>query len=299
MAKYLKSKKISVFDIVNNALVILVTVVVLYPLYFCVIASFSDPVEVSAGNTLLWVKGFNIKAWVNVLKEDALWRGYRNTIFYTVGTVLYSLALILPLSYGLSKKYLPFRNALCMFFFITMYVGGGLIPNYLLIKELHLLNSPLVMVVGGVGCYHIIITRMYFANSINSALYEAAYIDGASEWKGFCKIALPLAKPIIAVEVLYHAVGCWNNYYTALIYIQKEAYMPLQSVLRSILLSNEMYSVSENATAQEMAYALARVRTAQSMKYSTIIIASIPLLIAYPFVQKYFTKGVMIGSVKG
>lgn len=299
MVKPSKRKRYSLFDIINTILVLAITFLIAYPLYYCVIASLSDPAEVALGNTFFWIRGLNLDAWKNVFQEDRLWVGYRNTIIYTICCTLYQLALLLPLAYAMSKKYLPFRNALSIFFFITMYVSGGLIPSYLLMKNLNLVNNPLVMVVGGVGCYHLIVTRQYFSTSIDPQIYEAAYVDGASEGKTFTKIALPLAKPIIAVEALYFIVGCWNNYYTALIYLYKEKWKPLQSVLRDILINNQKIAITGNETAEEVLSLLEKAQLAQSMKYSIILISCIPLLILYPFIQKYFTEGVMIGAVKG
>lgn len=292
----------SLFDWVNSILVILITLVVIYPLYFCVIASFSDPTQVSAGRTLLWIKDFTLDAYKNILKESKLWVGYRNTIIYTVFGTLYNLILTITAAYVLTKKYLPFRKILSWFFFITMFIGGGLVPTYIWYGKLGLVNNPLVMIIGtGVNAYNLIVTRQYFSTSIPEEIYEAATIDGASEWICFSKIALPLAKPIVAVMALYYGVGHWNDYYTALIYLNKEKYQPLQLVLRNLLLSNQMVTMTPGTTTDinTMEYMMNRAHAALGMKYSIIFIACLPLLIAYPFVQKYFTKGVMIGSVKG
>ncbi len=293
-------KRISVFDAVNTLLVILITVIVAYPLYFCVIASLSNPTEVAAGNTLFWIKDFTLDAYKLVMKEKQLWIGYRNTIFYTIGAVLYRLALTITAAYVMSKEKLPFRGILSVFFFIPMYIGGGMIPEFLLIKQLGLLNNPLVMVVGaGVSAYNLIVCRQYFSTSIHPTLYEAAYMDGASEWRTFTSIALPLAKPIIAVMTLYIGVGAWNNYYKALLYIYDKAYYPLQLVLRNILNANQLDLSNITGGGAELADMVYRANMAQGMKYSIVIVASIPLIIVYPFLQKYFVKGVMIGSVKG
>lgn len=299
--KIKKHKKTTLFDIVNNALVILITLIVIYPLYFCIIASFSDPTEVAMGNTLLWIKGFTLDAYKYVMDESRLWTGYRNTIIYTILGTLYNLLLTIPAAYVLTKKYMPLHNLFSWFFFFTMYFSGGLIPSYLLIRDLGLLNSPWVMIIGsGVSCYNLIVTRQYFSSSIHPEIYEASYIDGASEISCFTKIALPLAKPIIAVMALYYGVGHWNDYYTAMIYINKEKYYPLQLVLRNILIQNQQMAIEINtADASTVEYLLWRVHIGQAMKYSIIFIASAPLLVAYPFLQKYFAKGVMIGSVKG
>lgn len=294
-------KRLTLFDVVNVLLVVLITAIIAYPLYFCVIASFSNPAEVAAGHTLAWIKDFTLDAYKLVLKEDQLWVGYRNTIIYTTLSTLYRLALTITAAYVLSKDKLPFRNLLSWYFFITMYIGGGMIPEYILIKNLGLLDTPWVMIIGtaGVNAYNLIVTRQYFSTSIPSSLYEAAYIDGAGEWKTFISIALPLSKPIMAVMTLYIGVGCWNAYYKALLYIYDKKLYPLQLVLRNILNANQLDLSNIQGSSSELASLVYRANMAQGMKYSIVILASLPLIIAYPFMQKYFEKGVMVGSVKG
>lgn len=296
-----KLKSAGAFDVANVILVLAITLITIYPLYFCVIASFSNPKEVALGNTVLWVKGFTLESYQYVMREKQLWIGYRNSILYMFFGTLYNLVLTIPAAYVLTKKYLPFRNVLSWFFFITMYFSGGMIPTYLLMKDLGLIDNPLALVIGaGVSCYNLIVTRQYFSSSIPQDIYEAAYIDGSSEWKCFTRIALPLAKPIIAVMALYYGVSHWNSYYNALLYIRDKAFYPLQLVLRGILISNELaVSSMENADAETVAYLVHRAEIAQGMKYAIVFIASAPLLILYPFLQKYFTKGIMVGSVKG
>lgn len=296
-----KLKSAGAFDVANVILVLAITLITIYPLYFCAIASFSNPKEVALGNTVLWVKGFTLESYQYVMREKQLWIGYRNSILYMFFGTLYNLVLTIPAAYVLTKKYLPFRNVLSWFFFITMYFSGGMIPTYLLMKDLGLIDNPLALVIGaGVSCYNLIVTRQYFSSSIPQDIYEAAYIDGSSEWKCFTRIALPLAKPIIAVMALYYGVSHWNSYYNALLYIRDKAFYPLQLVLRGILISNELaVSSMENADAETVAYLVHRAEIAQGMKYAIVFIASAPLLILYPFLQKYFTKGIMVGSVKG
>lgn len=299
--KKMKKKKIHLFDVVNVLLILFITVIIVYPLYFCIIASFSEPSKVALGETLFGIKGFTTEAYQLVFKEKQIWTGYRNSIIYTLLGTLYNLFLTIPLAYALSKKYLPFRSFISWYFFLTMYFSGGMIPTFLLKKSLGLVNNPLVMIIGsGVSCYNLIVTRQFFQNSIPEDLYEAAYMDGASDMKGFLKIALPLAKPIIAVMALYYGTSHWNSYTSALIYIRDKGLQPLQLVLKNILMSNELAMGGlENADAETIAYLARRAEMAQGMRYAIIFIASAPLLIAYPFIQKYFTKGVMIGSVKG
>ena len=289
------------FDIVVTVLVVLITVVTIYPLFFVVIASFSSPTAVASGQTLFWVKDFTLDHYKYVLQEKALWTGYRNTIIYTILGTLYNLVLTIPAAYVLSKKHLPFRGVISWYFFITMYIGGGIIPQYFLIKNLGLLDNPLGLIVGtGVSCSNLIITRQYFQSSIPQDIYDAAYIDGANDWQAFCRIAMPLAKPILAVMALYYGVTRWNSYYNALLFIRSDEYKPLQLVLREILINNQI-SVLDMSTGggENIAYMLERAQVAEGMKYAIVFIASAPLLIIYPFLQKYFTKGIMLGSVKG
>lgn len=300
MGKYHKLNGITLFDVVNAALVLLITFIITYPLYFCVIASFSDPTQVASGKTLIWISDFTLDAYRNIIKESRLWVGYRNTIIYTVFATLYNLVLTMPLAYVMTKKYMPFHNIISWYFFLTMYVSGGMIPTYLLMKNLNLINSPLALIIGsGVSCYNMIVARQYFSSSIDQDIYEAAYIDGASEMKCFTKIALPLAKPILAVLTLYYGVGHWNSYYNALLYVYKPKYFPLQLVLRDILISNQSITIEDAGDVESMKQMLANAHAAEGMKYAIIFIASAPLLIIYPFLQKYFAKGIMIGAVKG
>ncbi|MCI6907974.1 MAG: carbohydrate ABC transporter permease [Clostridiaceae bacterium] len=294
-----------IFDTINVALMVVILIIVIYPLYFTLIASFSDPTQVSLGNTALWIKDFTLEPYANVFKNSDIWLGYRNTIFYTVFGTCWNLLLTLPTAYVLSKKELPGRSGLSWYFLFTMYFSGGLIPTYLTVLKLGLVNRPVTIVIlGGLSIYNMIVSRIYFQNSIPNELYEAAKIDGASDFCQFFRIALPLSAPIIAVIALYYGVGRWNDYFTALIYLNDNKYVPLQIVLRNILIQNQGMS---NMLTQEQLMANEEMREyydrmkhmAEGMKYSIIYIASAPLLIAYPFVQKYFVKGVMIGSLKG
>ncbi|GHU77704.1 sugar ABC transporter permease [Clostridia bacterium] len=298
----LESRSDRVFSWVNNVLLFAFTLIMIYPLYFVFIASFSDPNQVVKGYVTVIPKGFQLTAYRNVFRESGVWIGYRNTIVYTVAGTLYNLALTIPASYVLSKKQLPARSMLMWFFFITMYFSGGMIPTYLQIRNLGLLNTPWVLIVGaGVNCWNLIVTRQFFTDSIPQELYESADIDGATEYRAFFQIALPLAAPILAVMALFYGVGHWNSYYSALLYVHVSRFYPLQLVLRNILISNEMAlaNIMLEGDTEAIATAAQRAYMAEAMKYALIFIASAPMLCAYPFVQKYFVKGVMIGSIKG
>ena len=290
-----------IYTVCVYAFVTIITLVVLYPLYFCIVASFSDPDAVSMGDTILWFKGFTLDAYRMVIKEQLLWTGYRNSFIYMVFGTIYAVCLTIPAAYVCSKTNMPGHKFILWFFFLTMYIEGGLIPTYIWKKQLGLVNNPLVMVVGaGVFAYYLIICRQFFMTSIPASLYEAAEIDGASEFKKFLKIALPLAKPIIAVMTLYYAFAGWNGYYQALIYLKKKDYWPLQLVLRQILIANESAlsnaGITHDTNAAE--YLVRKMYQVRGMKYAVILIASVPMLILYPFVSKYFMQGVMVGSVK-
>lgn len=301
MTLFKHKKKIEFFDIMNVFLVIATTLLVLYPLYFCIIASFSAPSEIALGKVVLWIKDFTLDSYKYVFKESQLWVGYRNTIIYTVFGVLYNLALTVPAAYFLSKRNVPFGKAINWYFFMTMYIGGGLVPMYMLVKGLHLLNNPLSQIIGvGVGYYNLTITKQYFSSNISQDLYDAAYIDGASEMKTFMNVALPLAKPIITTLTIYFVSGRWNSYFSALMFIQDSKYYPLQLVLRNILIKNQV-SLSDMGISggDDLAYLIQRSQQIVGMKYAIVIIASLPLLLLFPFAQKYFEKGTMTGSVKG
>lgn len=297
-----KRIKITTFDVVNTILLLLITFVCFYPIYYAVIASFSDFNAVATGQVSILPVGFQLTAYQAVFENQQVWQGYRNTILYTVGGTAFNLFLTIPAAYAMSKKRMLGRTVLSWFFLITMYFGGGMIPTYLLNKSLGLVNNPLIMVIsGGLSVYNLIVTRTYFENSIPESLYEAGRIDGGSEMGLFFKVALPLSMPIVAVMCLYYAVGHWNGYFTALIYLTKTKWQPLALVLRRILIMNQTALDDAVASADPnlLANAVARANLVVTMKYALVMIASIPMLILYPFIQKYFVKGVMIGSVKG
>lgn len=298
-----RRKKLSAFDLFNYIFMIILLLVILYPLYFTVIASVSEASAVAMGKVVWKPVGFTLRAYKTVLAYDQIWVGYANTILYTVVNTLWSLAFTIPTAYVMSKKYMPGRNFILVYFMITMYFGGGMVPTYMLKKSLGLVDTRLVLMIGSMSVYNMIVTRTYFNSSISDSLYEAAEMDGAGEMKKFTSIAMPLAKPIIAVMSLYYAVGNWNAYFGALLYISDPKKEPLQAVLRKVLLLNQQVQVDPESMAQmeleEVVDMVERAYQAYTMKYAMVFIASLPMLIAYPFVQKHFVKGVMIGSVKG
>lgn len=299
----MKGKKIRLFDVINTILLLLLAFVCIYPLYYTVIASFSDYIPVATGKVSFWPIDFTTLAYEAILDNKEIWLGYRNTIIYTILGTLFNLFLTVPTAYVMSKKRMFGHTLLTWFFLLTMYFSGGMVPTYLLYRNLNLINNPMIMIVtGGLSVYNMIVARTYFSSSIPESLYESVKIDGGSEFDQFFRIALPLSKPVVAVITLYYAVGHWNSYFNAMMYLSNRKYHPLALVLRRILILNESI-VSDDRLANMDARILAdltqKANMAVVMKYALVLISSLPLLIAYPFVQKYFVKGVMIGSVKG
>ena len=259
----------------------LIVLMCAYPLYLTVIASISDPYDVYSGKVNLLPSGFSLESYQLVFTNKAIWRGYGNSILYTVAGTVFNLFLTIPSAYALSKRRMYGRNFLTTVFLITMYFGGGMIPTYILYKNLGLIDTRWVLIIGGgVSVYNVIVTRTFFQNNIPETLFEAARIDGANEFLVFLKLVLPLSAPIIAVITLYYAVGHWGSY---LLILNETAYTDA--------LASGDASLIEDAARQ--AY------LALTMKYSLVFIASAPMLVAYPFVQKHFVKGVMVGSLKG
>jgi len=276
---------------------VLIFIIIAYPLYFVVIASVSNADLVALGEVTMYPKGFSWFAYQKIFEDERVWIGYRNTIFYTVVGTLFNLFLTLPAAYALSRKEFRPRHGLMFYFIFTMFFSGGLIPTYILMKKLGLENTPWVFIVPfSVNIYNLIVTRVYFETSIPQELYEAATLDGCSHLRFFLKIALPLSKPVIAVIALYYIVGHWNDFFTGLIYIRDKNLVPLQLVLRDILIANLVFKEGVGLGGAAGGYAQ---RYADSIKYALIIVASLPVLVLYPFLQKYFKKGIMFGALKG
>lgn len=292
-----------VFGVINSILLILFSIITLYPLLFVVSASVSDPVAVSAGKMILWPVGLTLSGYQYILQYAEIWTGYANTLFYTfVGTII-NLAVTLTCAYGLSRRDVPGNGIVMTLFLITMYIGGGLIPNYMNLRMLGLINTRWVLLLpGAVSTYNLIVSRTFFSSTIPWELHEAAFLDGCSDFKLFTKVVLPLSAPIVVVMALYYGVGHWNSYFGAMIYIKDRALYPLQVFLREILsLSTFASAAMESGTlsAEEMAAMLQEAETANLVKYGVIVVSTLPMLILYPFLQKFFAKGVMIGAVKG
>lgn len=282
------------FDIVNYGLLGLIALCVLYPLYFIIIASFSDPVAINNGRVGFWPVGFNTTGYEKIFENMKIWRSYSNTIFYTVAGTGINIVLTMMLAYPLSRKKFFAKTPLMMFVMFTMYFQGGLIPTYLWINDLNLYNTPWVMVLlPAINVFNLIIAINFIKNNIPEELYEAAAIDGCSHIKFFARIVLPLSKTIIVVLVLYYGVAHWNEFMNGLIYLRDEGLYPLQLTLRNILLQNQASGLGDVDSIIE------QQKAAELIKYGVIIVSTLPVLVIYPFLQKHFEKGVMVGSVKG
>lgn len=290
-----KSYQDKIFHIVNLLIMIFLLIIFIWPLYFVLVASVSDPIAVTNGKTLLKPVGFSFEGYKLVLEYKELWIGYANTIFYTsVGTFL-NLVFSVCMAYPLSRKDFPLRKILLPAFMFTMYFGGGLIPTYLVVKSLHMVDTRWAMLVPGIiSVYNALVIRSYFMNSIPHELQEASELDGANAAQYLLKVVLPLSKPVLAVVGLYYAVAHWNDFYNALIYIYDTDLLPLQTILKKALTVQTMIDTTVDEVEAELAY-----MRGLTMRYSMIIAAALPMLAIYPFIQKHFVKGVMVGSVKG
>jgi putative aldouronate transport system permease protein len=274
-------------------------VIVLYPLLFIVSASLSNPDAVTTGRVWLWPVDFTLSGYERVLQSGDIWMGYRNTILYTVFGTILNLLITIPGAYALSRRDMAGRNVLTFLVVFTMFFSGGIIPTYLLIKGLGLLNTPLALIIPqAASVMNIVVTRTYFQHSIPKELEEAAEVDGCSTFKLFFQIVLPLSKPIIVVMALFYGVSHWNQYFQALLYLSERTLFPLQLILREILVMN-VINLDMVVSEDEMLAMLEQARTAELIKYVVIIISSLPLLVLYPFMQRYFIQGVLIGSLKG
>lgn len=285
------------FYIFNSVVLFLIFLIFAWPLWFVLIASFSDPDLVAAGKVILFPKGFNFGGYTKILEYPAILRGYLNSIIYTVvGTVL-NIVMTICCAYPLSRKDFMPRKFLAAMFIFTMYFSGGLIPMFLQVRDLGLTNTGWAMIIpGALSIYNALILRSAFMYSIPPSLEEAATLDGANSAQLLWHVLLPLVKPTLAVLVLYYAVGHWNDYFSALIYINKDELLPLQSILRDVLVTGK---IDLQTSQMEMEAIIQKMKDAQTLKYSVIVVSTLPLMLVYPFVQKYFIKGTMLGAVKG
>ncbi|WP_024292358.1 carbohydrate ABC transporter permease [Lacrimispora indolis] len=284
-----------IFVAVNVSVMLLVCIAIVYPLYYVVLASFTDPVIVNSGKLLLFPESLYLDGYRKTLSYAPIWSGYWNTIKYTVVGTVVSLVSTIPAGYALSRKDLVGNRVLMFLFTFTMFFSGGIIPLYLTISQLKIYNTIWAMVLPvAVSAYNLIVCRSFFESGIPMELLEAAKLDGCSDFGFFFRIALPLSKTIIAVITLFYATAMWNQFFNALMFLGDENKMPLQVVLRNLVLMNQAGNVG--ASAAEL---VAKQKLAEQLKYCIVVVSAFPLLAVYPFLQKYFAKGVTIGAVKG
>ncbi len=287
-----------VFGVINAIFIIFITLITLYPLIYVCSASISSPASVTSGRMWLWPTDVTLEGYKRILKNTEIWTGYANTILYTVINVVISLAVTLPAAYALTVKALPGRKFIVFVFSVTMFFSGGMIPLYVVCRNLGLVNTLWAVILpSATSMWYIILTRTFFQSTIPHELEEASEIDGCSVFATFLRIVLPLSAPIIAVMALYFGVGRWNSYFGEMIFLRDRTKFPLQLFLREILI---IAKFSEQNTNNADAITMAeQIRISSIIKYATMIVATLPVIAAYPFIQRYFVKGVMIGSIKG
>ncbi len=284
------------FHVINACIMLIISVVIIYPIYYIILASVTDPTVVNTGKPLLIPGDFYLEGYKTAFRYKPLFTGFRNSVIYTALGTAISLVLTVPGAYALSRKDMKGRNVVMFLFTFTMFFSGGMIPSYMLVKELGLIGTMWSIVLpGAVSVYNLIVIKTFFQSNIPDELLEAAKMDGCSDIRFFLSVALKVSGTIIAVMVLFYAVGQWNSYFNAIMYLNSRARMPLQAVLRDLLIMNTV----TNELPIDAKETVARMMRADQLKYCIVIISSVPMMILYPLVQKHFTKGVMIGSIKG
>ncbi|MDR2417713.1 MAG: carbohydrate ABC transporter permease [Treponema sp.] len=294
-----RSTEDKIFDAVNFIVLTVIFVIVAYPLYFVIISSISDPIKVSSGQITFVPEGINFDGYLRVFEAKEVMRGFMNSVLYTVLGVSINLAVTLPTAYALSRNDFYGRKTISIYYIITMFVSGGLIPTYLVIRQMGMLNTVWALVIpGALSVYNMMVARSFFKTNIPGELLDAARIDGCTDTSFFFRICLPLSGAIIAILALWYGVGHWNSYFGALLYIADREKQTLQLELRYILLQNQQpmgQLLSPEALEQQRRLDALK----EMMKWSLIIVSSLPVLILYPFIQKHFVKGVTVGSLKG
>lgn len=284
-----------VFLVVVTIMLTVVLALVLLPVIYIVASSFSSASAVSAGRVSFWPVEFSLHAYRVALTDPQVLQGYYNSLIYAVAGTLISLTLTVAIAYPLSRKTFFGRNVIMTLLIFTMLFSGGLIPTYMVVQDLGMLNTRWALLIpNAIGVFQVIIARTFFANSIPDELYEAAMLDGASELRILRSVVLPLSKPLLAVLALMYAIYQWNTYFDALVYLKDPDLYPLQIVLRNMLILNQA-----RPGAADLSQQLEQIQLANVLKYALIVVSSLPVLIIYPFIARHFTKGVMVGAVKG
>lgn len=287
-------KRVTMFDCIIVALMLLFAFIFIYPLWTIFVAAFSDPLDYVKNPLALFPEHLTIYNLENLMTSATVWMGYRNTLLYTITGTIINVIMTFVMAYALSLRELPYRRVFSFFVVVTMFFSGGLIPGYLNVKRFGMLNTMWALVIpGAIGTYNLLITRTYISQQIPEGLVEAAEVDGAGALRTFLQIITPLSKPILAVITLFYASGHWNSYYSALIYLKDRNKYPLQLILREMLINEETLGMAATDAGSQVAlYTI-------TLNYAVMLVAIIPLLIVFPFVQKFFVKGVMIGAIKG
>ncbi|WP_059054120.1 carbohydrate ABC transporter permease [Paenibacillus senegalimassiliensis] len=295
---YQLSRGDKVFNGFNMILVGIFTLVILYPLLFVVFASLSDPRHIFDQVLLLWPRGFTLEGYKRVFANGDIWMGFKNAVIYTALGTAVNVIMTTLAAYPLSRRDFRGRNVITMLFTFTMFFSGGLIPTYIVNEGLGIVNTMWVMIIpGAVSVYNMIIMRTYFQQNIPVELEESAFIDGATDIQLLLKVVLPLSTPIIAVMMMFYGVGRWNGYFDAMIYLSDRNLFPLQLILREILVQNQMGDAANQAMMSVNQSEVSALK--QSIKYAVVVVSSVPVLLFYPVVSKYFEKGIMIGAIKG
>ncbi|MFC7678794.1 carbohydrate ABC transporter permease [Paenibacillus sp. GCM10028914] len=293
-----QTREDKIFNWINIVLIGIFTLVILYPLLFVVFASLSDPTKIFDNPVLLWPQGFTLEGYKRVFENPDIWMGFKNAVIYTVLGTAINVVMTTLAAYPLSRSDFRGRNVITILFTFTMFFSGGLIPTYLVNQALGIVNTMWVMVLpGAISVYNMIIMRTYFQQNIPKELEESAFIDGATDMQLLVKVVLPLSTPIIAVMMMFYGVGRWNGYFDAMIYLSDRELFPLQLILREILVQNQMGDAANQAIMGSGQSEVNMIK--QSIKYAVVIVSSLPVLIFYPIVSKYFEKGIMVGAIKG
>lgn len=294
-SRWYKSVSDYIYMAVIYIVLILALLLVLIPFIFILASSFSSAEAISAGKVLFWPVGFNVEGYKMILETSSVWRSFLMSLFYMVAGTLISLVLTILLAYPLTRKDFKANSFITVLMIITMFFSGGMIPSYLLIDRLNMLDTVwAILLPTALSAYNVVLVRTYMSSNIPKDLYECASLDGCSDFRYLVSIVIPLSKTIIAVMALLYGVGIWNNYFNAMMYIRDRNLYPLQLVLRDILILNTGTNNPTDVNKQQELLMFSYL-----LKYSTIVVGCLPVMIAYPFVQKYFVKGIMIGALKG
>lgn len=300
MIDNIKNRRSKPFNFVTTFLSIIILLITMYPFYFILIASISDPVAIAAGKVIIFPSDIKFVGYKYIFEEPRIWLGYTNTIFYTVSSVILGVMVTTMAGYALSRKDLVGRGLFMKLMVFTMFFSGGLIPTYMLVQDLDLINTRYILIIfASISVFNIILARTYYQTTLPKELFEAATIDGCGNLQFFIRIALPLSKAIMAVVALFVAVWQWNSYFNALIFTTDRKLQPLQIVLRDFLIIGQMLTNTAQMGTVNPDELAERMRIAEMIKYCIILVSSVPILLFYPFLQRYFVQGIMIGSIKG